>query len=121
MNYDGRRFRGRRNSANGEVGGETIFLYRQHGDVLTGEYSGGAIVAGHLLGTVRADGSLDFLYHHINERGELMGGRCESTPRVEDGLLVLAERWQWLTGDRSSGTSEVEEISGDESGSGATR
>ncbi len=110
MNYDGRRFRGRRNSPNGEVSGETVFHYRQDGEVLSGDYSGGTIVAGQLLGTVRPDGSLEFLYHHINASGELMSGRCESTPRVEDGVLVLAERWQWLTGDRSSGTSEVEEI-----------
>ncbi len=29
----------------------------------------------------------------------------------QDGTLFLAERWQWLTGDRSSGKSEVEEVS----------
>ena len=110
MNYDGRRFRGRSNSPNGEVGGETVFLYRQDGEVLSGDYSGGAIVAGSLLGRVRADGSLEFLYQHLNRDGELMAGRCESTPRRVDGRLVLAERWKWLTGDRSSGTSEVEEI-----------
>lgn len=112
MNYDGRRFRGRRNSPNGEVDAGTVFHYRQDGDLLRGDYSGGAIVLGQLLGRVRPDGTLEFLYHHLNESGELMSGRCESTPRVEDGVLVLAERWQWLTGDRSSGTSEVEEIPG---------
>jgi hypothetical protein len=29
--------------------------------------------------------------------------------------LVMDERWQWLTGDRSAGESVVEEITGDSS------
>jgi hypothetical protein len=78
--------------------------------VLTGDYSGGAIVVGHLLGVVSDDDSLEFNYHHLNTDGVLMSGRCESKPRVVDGRLVLAERWQWLTGNRSHGESEVEEI-----------
>lgn len=111
MNYNNRTFRGRTNSASGEVGGETIFHYYQEGDRLTGTYSGGAVVHGTLLGNVHPDGSLEFLYHHINSTGQLMAGKCSSVP-CEDavGTLVLKEEWQWLTGDRSSGQSEVEEI-----------
>lgn len=110
IDYDGRRFRGRSNSDNGEVGGGTRFHYHQRGDLLWGEYRGGAVEEGHLLGTVHPDGRLSFTYHHRNTRGELMAGRCESTPRFEEGRLVLAESWQWLTGDQSAGSSEVEEI-----------
>ena len=39
-----------------------------------------------------------------------MSGRCTSIPREEDGRLVLKENWQWLTGDKSFGESEVEEV-----------
>jgi hypothetical protein len=114
MNYHNRVFRGRSNSPNGEVSGETRFHYRQDGDRLWGEYSGGSIRQGHLLGKVHPDGSLEFLYHHVNASDELMAGRCTSTPgRDESGRLVLKENWQWLTGDQSSGQSEVEEVIND--------
>lgn len=110
VNYDGRRFRGRSNAEAGEVSGRTEFVYHQQGNLLRGEYRGGAVEQGHLLGTVYPDGRLSFVYHHRNSEGTLMAGRCESTPAWEENRLVLAERWQWLTGDRSAGESVVEEI-----------
>jgi len=114
MNYDGKIFRGISNSANGEVGNETLFYYSQYGDQISGEYSGGSIVSGHLLGKVRADGSLQFFYHHLNSNGELMAGKCTSVPTKDvKGKLVLKEQWQWFTGDQSSGQSEVVEVTDD--------
>ena len=111
--YNGRIFRGRTNSENGEMSNETYFYYSQDGDVLTGRYAGGTIEVGQLLGVVNADGSLDFCYHHLNTEGEIVAGRCHSEPsRDEDGILMLDETWSWLTGDRSSGTSQVEEVQG---------
>ena len=110
IDYDGRRFRGRTNTENGEVGGETEFIYHHRDSLLWGTYRGGAVEEGHLLGTVFLDGRLSFCYHHRNVDGELMAGRCESTPTWEGRRLVLVEQWQWLTGDRSAGTSVVEEI-----------
>jgi len=112
VNYDGRIFRGASNTDNGEVGTDTVFFYHQRGTLLFGEYHGGDVVAGQLLGAVAEDGVLDFCYHHVNTEGTLMAGRCRSSPRQNgDGLLELDESWQWLTGDRSAGTSVVTEIS----------
>jgi len=111
INYNNRKFRGRTNSPNGEVDRETIFHYHQEDDRLRGTYSGGAIETGQLVGTVQEDGSLNFLYHHLTANGTLMAGECHSEPVPgEDGRLILQERWRWLTGDLSSGVSEVEEI-----------
>lgn len=111
IDYDGRMFTVRSNSDNGEVSGQTTFLYEQTGDRLTGTYEGGSIEEGHLVGTVHPDGSLTFVYHHVTTEGELRAGRCESTPeRDSDGRLVLRETWQWFTGDRSQGTSELIEV-----------
>jgi hypothetical protein len=111
IDYDGRVFAVRANSDNGEVGGGTTFRYHQTGKRLTGTYAGGAIEQGHLVGTVHADGSLTFVYHHVTTGGELRAGRCESEPARDDaGRLVLRERWQWFTGDRTAGTSELVEI-----------
>lgn len=111
IDYDGKFFRGRSNSPGGEVGAATVFEYNQTGNRLWGSYSGGEVVEGHLLGTVAPDGSLDFCYHHRNTAGQIMAGRCSSTPaREQNGLLVLQENWKWFTGDASAGYSEVEEI-----------
>ncbi len=111
-------FRGVANSANGEVSGDTIFRYEQYGNVLRGSYGGGAIVQGDLLGTVNDDGTLDFLYHHLNADGQLMAGRCHSVPRFEEsGRLVLDESWEWMTGDKSAGESVVAEVTLAELGS----
>ncbi len=111
MNYDGRKFRVVSNSSNGETGSETVFTYAQNGSTLSGTYSGGVILEGHLLGTVLENGALAFVYHHINQNGEVMAGRCHSTPTfTAGGKLVLKEEWQWFTADGSKGQSEIEEI-----------
>ena len=110
-NLDGKVFRSVSNTENGEVGAETLFHYRQNADIVTADYSGGRIVAGHLIAKVLADGRLDMRYHHVNDEGELMLGQCISSPeRLPDGRLRLHEKWQWLSGDLSSGESAIEEV-----------
>lgn len=110
INYNQRRFRSVSNAANGEVGAETIFQYQQAGDLVWAEYRGGAIVFGTLIAKADAQGCLDMRYQHLNAAGELMTGRCHSTPEVlPDGRLRLHERWQWTSGDGSTGESVIEE------------
>lgn len=112
INYNNRFFRSMSNSPTGEVGSDTVFHYRQGDNVLWATYEGGAIRFGTLCGLVDAEGGLDFRYSHVNELGQIMTGCCTSTPTVlADGRIRLQESWQWTSGDRSSGHSEVEEIS----------
>jgi hypothetical protein len=111
FNFHGRVFRSVSNSPNGEVGAETIFRYRQEGNIVWATYSGGSILFGTLLASVDEHGVLDMRYQHINQRSEFMSGQCRSTPTLlEDGRYRLHELWQWTSGDRSSGESVVEEI-----------
>ena len=111
FHYDGRRFRAVFNSTTGEVGGDTVFAYRQDGDVVWATYSGGSIRVGHLVAVMSENGELDMRYHHVNAKGELQTGVCRSVPSVlPDGRYQLAETWQWTSGDRSTGTSLLEEI-----------
>ena len=64
-----------------------------------------------MIGTVSADGALEFYYQHINDERTIRCGKCYSTPEMlEDGRIRLHETWQWLDDDASSGTSVVEEI-----------
>lgn len=111
IDYQNRRFAALDNSENGEVSAATVFHYRQEGDIVSATYGGGEIVAGHLIARVDASGQLDMRYHHVNTAGELMTGICQTRPEVlPDGRLRLHEQWQWTCGDRSSGTSILEEI-----------
>ncbi len=111
INYDGRKFASIHNSETGEVGSETVFHYHQSGNIVWAEYSGGAIVRGHLIATCDNDGVLEMRYHHVNTSGDLMTGICRSTPEVlQDGRIRLHEKWQWTSGDLTSGESMIEEI-----------
>ena len=109
--YNNKTFRSVSNTSNGEVSGETVFHYHQQDQLVWAEYSGGSIVKGFLIATVQPDNCLDMRYEHVNTQGELMTGRCHSTPEhLFDGRIRLHERWQWTSGDGSSGESIVDEI-----------
>ena len=111
INYDKRKFASVQNSESGEVSGETVFHYYQKNDLVWAEYAGGAIVFGTLIAKADDGGNLEMRYQHLNERGELMTGKCFSTPEIlSDGRIRLYEKWQWTSGDLSEGESVVEEI-----------
>ncbi|MDQ0268350.1 hypothetical protein [Cytobacillus purgationiresistens] len=65
---------------------------------------------GTLIGIVHGDGSLTFHYNHINQNGEIRGGKCESAPVVlQDGRIRLYEKWKWTDNQEGKGSSIVEE------------
>lgn len=111
MNYNNKKFRPVQNTENGETSEETIFEYKQTGNILTSEYKGGQIIKGHLIGLVDKNGNIEMRYHQVNEKGELMTGICHSKPELsESGKIRLYEKWKWTSGDRSSGKSILEEL-----------
>jgi len=98
-------------SVNGDVNNETVFIYRQDGNIITASYAGGNVVSGHLIAIMDEEGKLDMRYHHINDNNILMTGTCFSTPEVlANGKMILHEKWQWTSGDMSKGESVIEEI-----------
>lgn len=111
MNYNNKSFRPVSNTENGETSEETVFHYKQNGNILTSEYSGGKIIHGHLIGLVDKDGNIDMRYHQINNQGEIMTGICRSKPEVlPNGKIRLHETWQWTSADLSKGESVIEEV-----------
>ena len=113
MNFDyhDKKFAAVSNSEHGEVNPTTIFHYTVEGTILKGTYEGGEIVSGHILGVVHEAGDLEFLYHHLNIRGELKAGQCKSRPEIlPNGSIRLYEIWQWFDENKSNGTSVLEEI-----------
>lgn len=111
MNYNNKKFRPIQNSENGETTEETIFEYKQTGNILTSEYKGGQIVKGHLIGLVDEKGNIEMRYHQVNKKGKLMTGICQSKPQLTaNGKIRLYENWKWTSGDKSSGKSILEEL-----------
>jgi hypothetical protein len=110
MNYNNKVFKPISNTDNGETSNETIFHYKQVGNIVTATYSGGKIIQGHLIGLVDSFGNIEMRYHQVNEKNELMTGICKSTPEIlANGKIRLHEAWEWTSGDKSTGTSIIEE------------
>lgn len=107
INYNGRRFRPVGVAAeNGRVA-----VYRQHEDLLWGEFAGGGARRGTLTGACRPDGSIEFAYCMVLDSGEVISGRCRSTPKVlDDGRIRLDEVWERYGHNANSGVSCIEEI-----------
>lgn len=82
MNYNNKKFRPITSTENSETNSETIFLYKQNGNILTSEYAGGTIKYGHLIGLVDESSNIDMRYHLINLNDELMTGICNSKPET---------------------------------------
>ncbi|WP_456865313.1 n-acetylglutamate synthase [Galbibacter sp. BG1] len=111
INYNNRVFKAISNSENGQTSKETIFYYKQEGNILTATYSGGVILKGHLIGLVNEAGVIDMRYHQIDINGDIKTGKCISIPEVlENGRVKLHESWEWTSDDFSKGTSVIEEV-----------
>jgi hypothetical protein len=111
--YADRVLTSRSNTPNGEVSRLTTFNYTQSPatpHIVSATYAGGSIVQGNLIGTLSGD-VLKMVYHHVNDKGMVMTGRCTSTPEVlDDGRLRLHEEWEWTSGGVGKGESVVEEV-----------
>jgi hypothetical protein len=80
--------------------------YHQEGDLITVEIDGGSVRTGRLVGRVDAGGVLEASYCMVLSDGEVIAGRCVSTPSLlPDGRLLLTERWNRIDG--SSGVSYI--------------
>jgi hypothetical protein len=108
IDYDGRRFR----PVGGDPGEETrVARYHQVGDLLWGDFAGGRARRGVLTGTCAPDGTLDFAYCMVLDDGEVISGRCRSTPTVmADDRIRLHEVWERYGPHAARGESALEEI-----------
>ncbi len=99
------------NSPFGSVQTDTIFYYYQKDDLIWGEYSGGGIIKGNIIGKIINDEYLEFTYQHISTSHELLSGKCKSYPAPSvNGKRVFKEFWQWTCRDFEEGESEIIEV-----------
>jgi hypothetical protein len=92
-----------------EANEETVFHFRQDGNVAHADYFGGGVQVGKLLGII-SGGTLIRRYVQVNWQGEFQSGR--STVAIEQtpgGKLRLIDTWTWEDG-RGSGRCIFEEM-----------
>jgi len=90
---------------------QTIFHYYQNGTVISGNYSGGAIQKGYVIGKQTEESKIELLFQCLTTEGELMAGASKgSISETADGKLQLKFDWNWLNGDLSGGKSEYIEM-----------
>ncbi|WP_423746563.1 hypothetical protein V5735_20070 [Haladaptatus sp. SPP-AMP-3] len=110
ISLDGRRLAGVANDEAGEVGADTLFNFEQEGERIYANYSGGAIVDGHLVGTF--DGKQwDVRYVQINEASETATGHSVGNVELlNDGRIRVEDEWEWES-KSGEGESVHEELS----------
>jgi hypothetical protein len=92
-------------------GDGAVAYYRQTGDVVWAEVTGGPVLRGALAGTCSADGTLNLAYALVLTTGEVVSGHTVNHPDVEsDGRLVMREEWQRYGQHPASGVSYLEEV-----------
>ncbi len=99
------------NSENGEVSTDTLFYYKQNDNLVTAEYHGGTIKYGKIIAKQNENNTLEMLYQCLTTDGELKAGSAYAkVSKNKEGKIQLDLNWQWLNGDKSSGTSIYLEV-----------
>lgn len=108
INYDGKRFR---KVLADPADDAPIALYRQRGDLVWAEFTGGDVRRGSLTGTRDTDGVISFSYSMVLDDGRVISGHSVNTPEVlADGRIRLHERWERYGAHAASGVSSIEEV-----------
>ncbi len=94
------------NSEKGKVNSDTIFKYKQDGNIVTADYYGGSVKYGKIIAHLK-DNKLDMLYQCITTENELKAGKAiAKISLTEDHKIKLALNWQWLNKEQETGVSE---------------
>jgi len=112
FDLDGRTFAPVHNTVGGTVTDATKFIFQQSDDNITADYAGGDVRSGHIVGQFVKPDTAKLIYHCLTTNRELKAGEALAHFSVnEAGVMCIDMQWQWLNGDKASGTSHYEEIS----------
>ena len=106
FNFNNKTFSLLENSENGKVNSETIFKYKQDGDLVTADYYGGTIKYGKIIAHLN-NNTLNMLYQCITTEKELKAGKAIAEISLSKGnKIILKLNWEWLDGQKEKGISE---------------
>jgi len=94
------------NSSEGKVNSETVFEYRQDGDLVTADYSGGGIRYGKIIAQLKKP-ELYMRYQCLTTANELKAGKAiAQIALTEECKIKLRLEWEWLDESGKKGISE---------------
>lgn len=115
LNLNGRIFHPVKNSDDGRVQEDALFVFRQEGSDFVATYSGNGVSDGHLIGRMTGTDEADLIYHSRAADGALEAGQAKARFRTsDDGPLMIDMNWQWLNGSKAKGTSLYKEVLNDD-------
>lgn len=104
-NFDGKVFHLLANTGNGTSNTDTVFHYRQEGDLVTARFAGGSVLHGTIIALHKGD-YLDMIYQLVTIDHELRSGKAlAAISTTTEGKIQLNLNWEWLTGSDNKGTS----------------
>lgn len=110
FNFHNKKFRLVENSENGKVNADTIFEYKQEGNLVTADYHGGTIRYGKIIATLQGD-RLNMLYQCLTTDNELKAGKAVAMVSMNhNGKMKLRLEWEWLGDGENRGVSEYVEV-----------
>jgi hypothetical protein len=110
FNFNNKKFRLIENSENGKVNADTIFEYKQDGNLVTADYYGGTIRYGKIIAVLQED-KLNMLYQCMTTDNELKAGKAIAQISLTDNRkMKLKLDWEWLTDGEDKGISEYLEV-----------
>ncbi|WP_299251805.1 hypothetical protein [uncultured Aquimarina sp.] len=106
LNFNNKKFHLLENSENGKVNTETVFEYKQDGNLVTADYSGGTIRYGKIIAHLNAN-QLFMLYQCLTNDNELKAGKAiADITFTKKEKIKLTLNWEWLNEESEKGTSE---------------
>jgi len=98
------------NSDNGQVNSDTVFEYKQDGNLVTADYYGGSIKYGKIVAKLSGE-QLEMLYQCLTTDNQLKAGKAiAQITLTENNKIKLSLEWEWLTSSLEKGKSEYIEI-----------
>jgi len=106
FNFNNKNFSLISNSEEGKVNADTIFEYKQNGNLITADYYGGTIQYGKIIGTLK-ENHINMLYQCLTTKNELKAGKAIAEISLTvDEKIKLKLFWEWLDGKGEKGVSE---------------
>lgn len=93
------------------IGGDTLFHFRQAGELVVATYEGGKVLHGQLIGLSGDVGVIAGSYQHATHAGVIESGRCNGRLEIQpDGRAVLALALQPNGAAETAGSLALEEL-----------
>jgi hypothetical protein len=106
FNFNKKTFVLLQNTEGGQVNAETLFKYKQKGNLVTADYAGGSVIYGKIIAHLEGD-TLNMLYQCLTTDNQLKAGKAIAKASwTNEGKIHLSLNWEWLNESQTKGQSE---------------